>query len=871
MRLLERDAPLAAMREYADEARRGDGRLVLLAAEAGGGKSALVEHLRDEFADARWAWGACDSLFTPRPLGPLYDMGDDLGGALSELCRTNASRDELFVALLRQVSAPDALHVLVVEDVHWADEATIDLLRFLARRVRDAPVLVIASYRDDGPSATGPLWSAIGELSRLRSTRRVNLAPLSHGAVAVLAQGSGIAPDELFRLTGGNPFYVTEVVRAGMAVVPPSARDAVLAQVARCTPEVRAVLDAAALVGSRIDPELLQSIVETPPTMIDELLRSGLLVGDGRWLRFRHEIARLAVEQSMHAHRARRLHERILDAMRALGSPDDAAMAHHAEAAGDGPAALHHAVLAARSASALGSHREALAQYERALRFPDTATQRLLAQLYGEHAHEAGLGDRWQLSADSWDAALTLWRQIGDPLRIGDAQRAFGRCLQRLCQGEASRTYARAAVATLEPLGGTPELARAYVSLAGLSMLAGRDTEALEMCGRARALAGPLQMYDVVSDAMITEGSLSNLDGGDWESLIRGALEIALRHRQVPQAARAYQNLYSNLSDDRRFAQAEPVFADAVAYCEEHDLSTHMLCLTSGQAVTQEMAGRWDEAMDGAAGLLRYPVLSPFNRITALIVVGSIRARRGEPDVWTYLDEALVMATNAGEPQFIVPTRLARAEAHRLDGASADAVHEAELAATGSDAVDRWSRGAIASWLRRLGSPVTVRGAIAEPYRLEAAGDGEQAARAWLDLGCPGEAAWALLGARDEAALRRALTLFTDLGATACVRLTRRRMREIDVQHIPYGARTTTRAHPLGLTRRESEILELICAGNTNAEMAAHLFISPKTVDHHVSAVLRKLGVPTRAAAATRALEVLGSHGGPGQPSNRTA
>src|SRR5215470_13979256 len=118
MRLLERDAQLAAMREYASEARRGDGRLVLLAGEAGGGKSALLERLHDELVDARWAWGACDSLFTPRPLGPLYDVAGELGGELAELCRTDAGREEIFAALLRQVSEPDALHVLVVEDVH---------------------------------------------------------------------------------------------------------------------------------------------------------------------------------------------------------------------------------------------------------------------------------------------------------------------------------------------------------------------------------------------------------------------------------------------------------------------------------------------------------------------------------------------------------------------------------------------------------------------------------------------------------------------------------------------------------------------------------------------------------------------------------
>jgi len=132
MPLLERDTQLASLAAYAREAQQGDGRLVLIAGEAGVGKSALVEQLERGLPEASWHWGGCDGLFTPRPLGPLFDIASQLGGELLELCRADAPREELFSALLRQVSAPGRLHVLVVEDAHWADEATIDMLRFLA-------------------------------------------------------------------------------------------------------------------------------------------------------------------------------------------------------------------------------------------------------------------------------------------------------------------------------------------------------------------------------------------------------------------------------------------------------------------------------------------------------------------------------------------------------------------------------------------------------------------------------------------------------------------------------------------------------------------------------------------------------------------
>jgi len=247
--LLERESSLALLSECAAQAAGGEGRLVLLGGEAGVGKSALVERLRRDLPDARWSWGVCDGLFTPRPLGPLFDLADQLGGALLERCRAGAGREELFHALLLEVSGPGVLDVVVIEDIHWADEATLDLLRYLSRRLREAAVLLIATYRDDGLAAGDPLRVTLGDLGSQRCTRRVGLVPLSADAVRQLAGGSGPPAAELYRLTGGNPFYVTEVLCAGMEQVPPSARDAVLARAAQLSDDAREVLDVAALTG----------------------------------------------------------------------------------------------------------------------------------------------------------------------------------------------------------------------------------------------------------------------------------------------------------------------------------------------------------------------------------------------------------------------------------------------------------------------------------------------------------------------------------------------------------------------------------------------------------------------------------------------
>ncbi|MEV0238167.1 AAA family ATPase, partial [Nonomuraea sp. NPDC050786] len=841
MRLLERESSLASLAEYAAEAGRREGRLVLIAGEAGVGKSALVEHFQQDLPAARWSWGACDGLFTPRPLGPLFDLAEQLGGPLLELCRAGAGREELFRGLLREVSDPARLDVVVMEDVHWADEATLDLLRFLGRRLRGSALLLLATYRDDGLSAADPLRVTLGDLASQRSTRRIGLAPLSTRAVRELAGGSDADAGALHRLTGGNPFYVTEVVQAGMHEVPGSARDAVLARAARLSDPARQVLDVAALMGTRVEWRLLEAVTPCPAPAVDELLACGLLTGDGEWLRFRHEIARLAVEGALPARRGRITHGLVLAALAALGCDDDARMAFHAEAAGEAAAVLRHAPAAARRAAWLASHREAAAQYRRALRFADEAEAATVARLCEELADEAALLDQWQDAAEACERALTQWRQVGERLREGSALRRLSRIKWNLCHGEVAD--AEAAVAVLEPLGPGIELAWAYATLANHRMLRYEHD-----------LAEPLDATDVLSDALNTRAACAWIRGGAWEEQMRRALEVALAGRHQDQAGRAYTNLVAMHSGRRRLAEAERYAAEGIAYCDEHDLPTYGTCVRGELATIMERTGRWEESLAISSAILATVGRSPSNRMCTVRRIGSVLARRGEGGLWPHLDEAAELADRTGEPQQIVPVRLTRAEAYWLEGRTGQARREAELAHDVAAISDAWDRGAVAVWLLRTGSPRTPQGMLPEPYRLELDGDPAGAARAWSELGCRYDAALALAGTNGEPELREALRILTDLGALPAARIVRRRLRGLGVRSLPAGPRAATREHPSGLTRREREVLALLCAQHTNAEIAAKLFISVKTAGHHVSAILAKLGAPSRAAAADQAV-----------------
>ena len=848
--LLERKTALDALAEFAAQARRGEGRLVLLEGEAGVGKSTLLEQFTRDLPESRLLSGACDGMFTPRPLGPLFDIAQQVHGRLHSLCRADASREPLFDALLTELCVPGPLPVVVIEDVHWADEATLDLLGFLARRIREIAVLLIVSYRNDELADTHPLRIALGHLAVQRCTRRLPLAPLSAQAVQMLAAGRGVDPEELYRITGGNPFYVREVLEAGLGDVPSSARDVILARAARLGPKARETLEAAALIGATVDERLLRDVVAGPA--LAEVIASGLVAGHPV-LRFRHEIARQAIEQAVLPARRSELHARILQGLRTLGCDDDARLAFHAEEAGDGPAALEHAVSAGRRARTLASHREAAGQFERALRFADGEAPASMAARWIELATELSMIDRWPDAETACTRALENWRAAGDRLGEGDTLRRMSIALWRLCRGDEILAAAEAAVAVLEPLGPTAELAAAYGNLAAFQNHPGRGDIVVPFAQRAQELAVRFGVPAVQSRAATTEAQAVWLAGGDWEPVLRRALSIALEHGIEYEAGFAYTNLHELHCGNRDYAKADPYFHDGVAYCEDHDLGTYHNCLRGVRTSTLERLGRWDESAAIAETVIA-SVASPVNRMIPMTSLAMVAARRDAGSVWPHLDAAMTAADGSGGPMYIGAVRLARAEARWLESDATEARYEAELADDAcANVADPWLNGEVAVWLRRTGSSRTSQRELAEPYRLQLTGNHRGASELFDALGCPYDAALALLDAPDELALRRALDICNALGAVATARMIRQKMRSLGIRSVPAGQRAATRENPLGLTQREQEVLELLCEGRTNAGIATKLVISPKTVDHHVSSVLAKLGVSKRTEVAAAA------------------
>jgi DNA-binding CsgD family transcriptional regulator/tetratricopeptide (TPR) repeat protein len=850
MRLIERESQLAALHQYADEASQRHGRLVLISGEAGVGKSVLLEEFAQGLEDARWLWAACDGLFTPAALGPLLDIASQLDGELLRLCRAEARRDQLYGALLGQLGDLESLTVLAIEDVHWADEATLDLLSYLGRRIQHLRVLLLVTYRDDALAVDDPLRLTLGTLASQRATRRLSLATLSVGGVGILAQGSGIDAAELHQLTAGNPFFVTEVVQAGSDALPASVRDAVLARTRTLKTQARDALEVAALIGSRMQSELLVTLIDDPLIM-DELISRGLLIKDGDDLRFRHEIARVAVEAAIPPYRKAAIHTKIMDALLSSGSDDDARLAFHGEGAGRTDLVLWYGSRAGRRASELWAHREAAAQYGRALRAASDSDIRTRAELSDALAHELALLDRWEESAKMRTAALQLWREAQDPGRQSRSMREFSKAMWRLCRGPECIQAAEAALALAEPLGQGLELAQAYESLAYRRMRKGRHSEAIALARQARKIAEQFGLSDVMSDALVAEAYVVRVMGGNWTVPMQAALEAALSGNHEEQAGRVFALMYLMYSTDLRHGEGEQCYTQAVAYCEEHDIGTFAVCLQGERTAYLEKIGRWDECVSLAHALLYRYTLSPWNRLKPLCSMAKVMARRGQQGCWPYLDEAIESAMRLGEPDWIVPVGMARTEAYWLEGHLDAAISELGRVRDVAAGLPVAQRAWVALWNRRLTGITDV--IDLEPFASQLAGDAPHAAELWDRLGYGYEAALALLDTKDEALLRESLTRLTDLGAVAAARLVRRTMRELGIRSIPAGARTAARTHPRGLTKREQEILELLSEGQSNEEISATLFISVRTVEHHVSAILSKLGASTRKGATKEA------------------
>lgn len=849
MRLLERDSELASLRERWRRARGGVGGLVLVGGEAGVGKTSLVRAFVDDItASATVVWGVCSPLPTPPPLEPIHEVASQFGRAFAELLADDVALHEVVRALQRELAETSC--IVVLDDLQWADEATIDLLRVLIRRIGSTCSLVVGTHRDDEVGLDHPLRGLFGDVARSADAASLHLTPLSREAIATLVGDRRLDVDEVASLTAGNPFFVNEVLASAGERLPRSVRDAVLARTIGLPPSAHEVLALLACAPESVPDVVLPALRVDLPTL-RALDATGLVERTSRGLRFRHELCRLAVASVVPPGGEVTLHARVLQALEHAGA-DPAILTHHAVGAQDPARIVRYAPEAARRAAFSGAHRQAAAFYEAAVLHATSLAPDERAALLEALATELYLVDRLPEAIAAGSEAIALRESGGDQPGVGTARQLLALYEWYNANRDLAEQHALAAVEALRETDDTAQLGHAYATDAYLALHGcqfDRIDALLPLADRiADETADPslrLRLRVITAARAILAG---NSDAR--EQLLT---EVASGFEQIldEPASSGYSNLAYLDVEQRRFEDAQNVLEISLPLTIERDLPICHVWQLGARGRMHLLRGEWDGALKDADRVLESNG-APVGRIWPELVRGLVALRRGERDAADHLDRAWDLAMRYGEPLRVLPAGTALAEQAWLTGrrdARLDLAEEHARAQRDVVGIE-WSLGDMAIWFQRLSRPLDVDPSVAEPYRRHLSGDPLGAANFWKQAGQPYDQALALVDAGDDAAAFEALELLDRLGANAVARMIRLQLRARGVAGVPVGPRPATRANPAGLTTRQLEVLALLAEGLSNAELAERLFISTKTVDHHISAILGKLQARSRTEAA---------------------
>lgn len=865
--IVERDSYLEEIQQRISLARSGRGQIVLISGEAGIGKTSILHALINTAAPKEtWAWGGCDPLITPRPLGPLFDMASALDPKILDLLNVLDDRSALYSQIVSVLESKTETTVLVFEDVHWADHATLDLIRFLSRRIAFMRVAMLITFRSDAVSEDHYIRQVVGELPPA-STFRIDIAPLTQKAVEKLARKAGVDPEGLHQATEGNPFFVTELIAARKTPgtdLPSSIRDAVSAQLTRLPSRAQELLELISIIPKAVSISRIEALIDDPDSKFLELtIQRGLLEQEKSGaIRFRHDLVRRSTVERLPATRRRDLHRRVFDNL--ITDDHESSVdqiVHHAAGALDSTAVLKYAPEAARRASRAGAHREAAAHFSTALKFVDDAAPETAATLYESWAYEASLAAR--IDDDVLDArrhAITLWKMLKRPEKVSENLRGLSRLHWYRGESIEATKFADQAIEISESTPPSAEHAMAYSLRSQLLMLNDQMDEAVILGKQALALESCFPDPEVRMHALNNVGSaLAFRDDPSGIDMLEESLSLAIARNHQEHAARAYNNLAEYAVEFRQFELAERILSEGLAYDTERDLDSWTHYLSGRLAQLRLDQGRLNDAETISQGVMNRDRLSLLMKLPAALVLSRTRLRFGSDGALAMIRSALSDALATDELQHVVPARLSMLEAAwLLDKNDLATEHFQALWALSETDRHPWNIGELAVWSRRLGlgSKLETSSNLPAPYRLELDGDFQGAGNAWLVLGLPYAAALAFAQEHTAPSLIKAHTILQNMEADLAVSKIRKLAREAGVEsQLPKSKRGPykgARDHPMGLTLKEQQVLVLLMKGLSNKEMAETLSRSQRTIEHHVSSVLKKLNANSRMAVILR-------------------
>jgi DNA-binding CsgD family transcriptional regulator/tetratricopeptide (TPR) repeat protein len=846
--LVERDDHLRALGE-AVASSSDAGSVVLLSGEAGVGKTSVL-HALSAAVDHRYRVmvAACEPVGIPVAFAPLFDLLDQVPDELRADIRSGSRRPAVYAGMLDLLKNDRV--ILVLEDMHWADEATLGLVRYLGRRIGPTNSTLVVTFRSEEVDPTHPLRLVIADLGR--HALRIELPALTLAGVAEMTGGLDLDPAAVYAATHGNPFFVEEIIRHPELNVPPTIGNAVLASAAQLSSDALQILYMVALTPEGFDLDLLLESIPAAADHLDAAVQRRLLVVERSRVACRHDLIRESLIQAMPPVLERTLHQRLLGLLESDRAPGSSVetLAHHSVGAGDAAKAVSYSLRAAWAASGAGVHRQAAFHYSNALVFRASMDDGTLDEALLGAAHEHCL-------INAFDRATELARDRLS-LSCSEVEEARARAWLSYFQSRkndlaACRQEADRAVSVLRAEPPSEELALALAVIAWVEAVEGKPEEAIEYGEEAVAVAKVAGAPRVEVHAATTAGTsraLLRRPGGLTQVEEAADLGVSLDLGEF--AARALNNMGLLALWRGRLEDARTRFDRLVEYCSAHELDAWYVAAIATRAWISVAAGRWDDA-DHDLEIVIGQATCIQTEVETLIAAATLRSRRGDPGAGELIETALARVRGTTDHEaLVIGCALAMEGAwiglHQME----DAVHWYS-AVVGSLSNDRHGRGVLAFWARRLDLD-PPEGQLSGPSALEWGGEAVEAAEAWEKLGFPVHAV-ITRAMHSDADLELLFAQLSRLGANGVIRGLRRELHRRGVRHVPRGERASTKENPAGLTPRQAEVLSLITRGMSNAAIAEELFISEKTASHHVSAVLTKLNVSSRLHAAAVATE----------------
>jgi DNA-binding CsgD family transcriptional regulator len=861
MELIERAEFLATLQNKFQTVVEGEGHCIFLSGMTGMGKTSLVNVFCKEIKYSCNIYrGTCDALFTPRPLAPLYDIAGQLRNDFWQNSESMADRAGLFSWFFYELANKKATSLIVFEDIHWADEATLDFIKFFARRITQLQCLFILTYRDDEIHSHHPLRNVLGQMP-VDSFTRLELTPLSKEAVKKLASEKGYDGEYVYRMAGGNPFYVNEILASYHIGVPDSIKDAILSTYNYSGETTKRVWDFLSVIPDGFEIKYLEKYEPLYVPAIENSVQSKILFIKDGFISFKHELFRRTVEATLSPFKRIAINKRILDLFRESFEQkgEIERIIHHAKNANEYDAVVHYAPLAAKQAASVGAHIEASRLYLSAIEYYQESDADILLQFYEAYAYECYLTNQIKEAITYTGKSLNLWKKKNDIEMIGNCMRFLSQLWFFEGKLKQAESFASQAIEVLDSQPSSRAKAMAYSNMSQLKIRADQPEECIFWGEKAIAMAKELADEEILSYALNNVGFMQiriHSSAQKGIELLQQSLTIALKNSHHENAARAYANLGHNELIIKEFELAKKTLEAGIQYCEERDLDSWTTYMLSSKARLFLETGQWDEACRIADSLLKNEDQIPLVKIQALITAASIKMRCGDMEAFPLLHEAKTKAFEAMEMQRVIPVVVALLEYEWITGITL--IEKPELTSILSRAEqvgNAYENSELAFWLLKTRKQQWRPKVMLDGYNITSAKMAAKAAAAWGKAGCYYQQALTLFEGTDDNK-RKAILIIQSFAADAVYQKMKLEMRASGIKRIPRGVIKTTQSNPALLTRRELDVLQLLKDGLHNKEIATKLFISAKTVDHHVSAIFFKLDVNSRVNAVKEALRL---------------